>query len=99
MRRVFWAALGAAAGVLVVRRLSRAANRWTPQGLAGRTSGLGERARALWDEVQAAAAEREAELRSALGLDGQHDVVDVHTLDGRRGENPVSGRRPVGDDR
>ena len=69
MRRLFYVAFGAAAGVLVVRRLSEAANRWTPEGLATQAGGAGERIAAWWGEVQAFAAQREEELREALGLD------------------------------
>ncbi|HVA61926.1 MAG TPA: DUF6167 family protein [Mycobacteriales bacterium] len=75
MRRVFWLALGATVGVLVVRRVGRVANAWTPAGLTERAGGLGQRVSGFFDEVAAAAAEREAELRSALGVDGRPDEV------------------------
>jgi hypothetical protein len=68
MRRLFYIAFGAAAGVLVVRRVSAAANKWTPEGLAAQAGGAGERLAAWWGEVQAYSAQREAELREALGL-------------------------------
>ncbi len=77
MRRLFWITLGATAGVLVVRRVTAAANRYTPQGIAGRLDGAGDRFAAFADEVRAGMAEREVELRAALGLDGRHDVVDT----------------------
>jgi hypothetical protein len=69
MRRLFYVAFGAAAGVLVVRRVSAAANKWTPEGLATQAGGAGERVAAWWAEVQTYAAQREEELREALGLD------------------------------
>ena len=69
MRRLFYVAFGAAAGVLVVRRVSAAANKWTPEGLAAQAGGAGERIAAWWAEVQALAAQREVELREALGLE------------------------------
>jgi hypothetical protein len=69
MRRLFYVAFGAAAGVLVVRRVSAAANKWTPEGLATQAGGAGERIAAWWGEVQAFAAQREEELREALGLE------------------------------
>ena len=73
MRRLFYVAFGAAAGVLVVRRVSAAANKWTPEGLATQAGGAGERIAAWWGEVQTYAAQREDELREALGLeDGDH---------------------------
>ena len=74
MRRLFWLAMGVTIGALVVRKLSRAAEKMTPRGLAASFgSGLAELADALRDfgaEVREAMAEREAELRAATGLDG-----------------------------
>ncbi len=81
MRRLFWMTLGATAGVLVVRRLTSAANRFTPQGVSRGLDGLGERFAAFADEVKAGMTEREVELRAALGLDGRHDVVDAPAPD------------------
>jgi hypothetical protein len=69
MRRMFYVALGATVGVLVVRKVSAAANKWTPEGIAAQAGGAGERFSAWWAEVQHFAAERELELREALGLD------------------------------
>jgi len=75
MRRLFYVALGATAGVLAVRRASAALSRWTPEGVAGQLGGAGERIALWWAEVQALAAAREDELRQALGLDqGEVDV-------------------------
>jgi hypothetical protein len=74
MRRLFWLAMGITVGALVVRKLSRAAERMTPRGMAGGLAGgLTEIADALRDfaaEVREAMAERELELRAATGLDG-----------------------------
>jgi hypothetical protein len=69
VRRLFYVALGATAGVLLVRRLSEVANRWTPEGIANQAGGVGDKVSLWWAEVQHHAAEREAELREALGLD------------------------------
>jgi hypothetical protein len=73
MRRLFWLAMGITIGVLVVRRLSRAAEKLTPQGIAGSLAdGLRELADAIGDfgaDVRAAAAAREDELRAGTGLD------------------------------
>ena len=69
MRRLFYVALGATAGVLLVRRLTDMANRWTPEGIAAQAGGAGDRVAAWWSEVQYYAAEREGELRTALGFD------------------------------
>jgi hypothetical protein len=68
-RRLFYVALGATAGVLLVRRITAAANKWTPEGIANQAGGLGDKVSLWWAEVQHHAAEREVELREALGLD------------------------------
>lgn len=73
MRRLFWLALGATVGVLVVRRMGRVAQSFTPDGMAASVgNGLAE----LGDGLREAAAavretmhQREDELRYALGLD------------------------------
>jgi hypothetical protein len=71
--RMFYIALGATAGVLVVRRLTRAAQQFTPEGVARNVSGAGRGLRdgvsTFLDDVRAGMAERENELRSALGID------------------------------
>lgn len=69
MKRLFYVALGATAGVLLVRRLTEVANKWTPEGIANQAGGVGDKLSLWWAEVQHHAAEREAELREALGLD------------------------------
>ncbi|MFL6164616.1 MAG: hypothetical protein ACJ74U_20655 [Jatrophihabitantaceae bacterium] len=73
MRRLFWLALGATVGVLIVRKLSRAAERLTPQGVArsfaaGLTE-LGQALREFATDVREAMASQEAVLREATGLD------------------------------
>jgi len=69
VKRLFYVALGATAGVLLVRRLTAAANKWTPEGIAAQAGGVGDKLSLWWAEVQHHAAEREVELREALGLD------------------------------
>ena len=69
MRRMFYLALGATAGVLIVRKVTAVANKWTPEGIAAQAGGAGERFAAWWAEVQHFAAEREIELRESLGLE------------------------------
>ncbi len=92
MKRLFWIALGATAGVLVARQLTKAARTATPAGAADRIasgiSGLTDALRQFGDEVKVGMAEREMELREALGisdnggaevdLDRLHDVFDPH---------------------
>lgn len=82
MRRVFWVGVGAAVGVLVVRRAGRVAHAYTPQGVADGLASLGDGLRELADAVRDGMAEREEELRYALGLDTQPADRDGARLDG-----------------
>ncbi len=73
MRRLFWLALGATVGVLVVRKVAKTAQAYSPSGVAeGLSSGLsdlGEGLREMAEAVREGMAERETELRYALGID------------------------------
>jgi hypothetical protein len=73
VRRLFYIAFGATIGVLAVRRITAAASKWTPEGIAGQAGGVGGRISEWWAVVQESAAERELELREALGIDGDHE--------------------------
>jgi hypothetical protein len=79
-RRLVYIAFGAAAGILVVHRATQAAKKFTPAGvqdsMTGAFSGLTEAIRDFTAELRIAMAEREEELRTVLGLDGSHDLVD-----------------------
>ena len=85
-RRLFYVTLGAVAGVLLVRKLTSTAQRFTPAGvqqsIAGGLAGLADAVRDFTAEVRDAMAEREVELRDALGLDGSNDDIDAHTFGG-----------------
>ena len=89
MRRLFWLVMGVTIGALVVRKLSRAAEKLTPAGLAGSLAeGLRELAEAIGDfgaDVRAAASAREAELRAGTGLDAPLPTREQAELPGRRG--------------
>lgn len=69
MRRLFWVALGATAGVLVVRKLNKTAQAYTPEGLGRSLAGVADALRDAADAVREGMAEREQELRVALGVD------------------------------
>jgi hypothetical protein len=73
MRRLFWLVMGITIGVLVVRKLSAAAEKLTPGSIGASIAGaLRDVADAIGEfgaDVRAAAAEREAELRAGTGLD------------------------------
>ena len=87
MRRLFWLAMGITIGALVVRKVSRAAERMTPAGIgASVAEGLRDLADAIGDfgaDVRAAMAEREVELRAGTGLDAPLPEVDQAQLPGR----------------
>ncbi|SDO55797.1 hypothetical protein [Geodermatophilus sp. DSM 45219] len=87
MRRLFWLAMGVTIGVLVVRKLSAAAEKITPAGIGGSIAeGLRDLADAIGDfgaDVRAAMAEREDELRAGTGLDAPLPEVDQAQLPGR----------------
>ena len=82
MGRLFWIALGAAAGVYAVRKITQTAHAYSPQGVAeglsGSLSNFGEAFRDFADAVREGAAEREAELRAALAGDV---IVDPTSAD------------------
>ncbi len=71
MRRLFWACLGAAAGIFLMRRLTRAVEAYTPAGLGRSAAGLQAGLRELTEAVRDGMAERETELRAALGVDAR----------------------------
>ncbi|MFL6075424.1 MAG: DUF6167 family protein [Mycobacteriales bacterium] len=78
MRRLFWLAAGAAAGVVAVRQVGRIAHKFTPAGAAQSAAGgvhrVGDRVRAFADDVRAGMAEREYEIHRAI----EEGPVTVH---------------------
>jgi hypothetical protein len=75
MRRLFWLAMGVTIGALVVRKLSRAAEKLTPGSLATSLSSaltdLADSIRDFATDVREAMTERESQLRESTGLDGR----------------------------
>ena len=63
---LFYVVLGATAGVVLVRRVTRAAESWTPENV---TSRFGAAVAGFLDDIRDGMAERETELRAALGID------------------------------
>ncbi|MFC8845509.1 MULTISPECIES: hypothetical protein [unclassified Micromonospora] len=70
MKRLFWLGIGLAVGVVVVRKATRAAQAYTPAGIAGGLSqsagGLVESLRSFVEDVRVGMAEREQEIREAF---------------------------------
>jgi chromosome condensin MukBEF MukE localization factor len=89
MGKLFWVSLGAAAGVLVVRRVTRTAASYTPEGVASSLAGVGEAIRDFAAAVREGMDTRETELRVALGVDA--GAVDAETAR-QLIENPTSPR-------
>jgi hypothetical protein len=69
MRRLFWIVLGAVVGVLLVRKITKVAEAYTPTGVARSAAELGEGLREVAAVIREGMAEREQELRIALGVD------------------------------
>ena len=73
-RRLFWLVMGITIGALVVRKLSRAAEKLTARGIAGSLgdglADLSGSVRGFTADVRDAMREREPELREGTGLDG-----------------------------
>ncbi|MCU1676012.1 MAG: hypothetical protein JWM93_770 [Frankiales bacterium] len=74
MRRLFWLAAGATAGVLIVRKATRTAAKLTPSGISSSLSGalndLAGAAREFAADVRDGMAERETELWTSLQGEG-----------------------------
>ena len=77
MRRLFWVAVGAAAGVYAVRKAQQTLHAYSPGGLAERATGVGASWQAFTDDVRRNAAEREAQLREALGMEPADPVAPL----------------------
>lgn len=73
MPRLFYVALGAAAGVVAVRQAARAVQALSPQSMAG---ALVQSVQEFVADVRENMAEREEEIRAALGLDDVGDPAD-----------------------
>jgi len=77
IKRVFWVALGASVGILVVTKASKTLRKITPSGIADSASGVPGRLSGAWsdltEDIRSAAAEREFELYRALGVDVPED--------------------------
>lgn len=94
MSRVFWLAVGATAGVYVVRKVTKKAHALTPAGVAERADALGYSLRSFADQVRAGMVEREAELRDALGITDRHDRPLESADDAT--DRPAAVRRATG---
>ena len=69
MKRIFWLVIGIAVGVYAVTRLKKRAQVLAPESLQQSAEKVASAIRHFGDEVRAGMAERETELRDALGID------------------------------
>lgn len=72
MKRIFWLGLGVALGVAAVRKLSETRAALGPQGLNRAVGSLGDSIHHFADTFRESMAERESDLRDALGIDVPH---------------------------
>ena len=100
MKRLLWLGAGLAVGALVVRKLTRKANQYTPSGIATSLSesagGLVESLRSFVDDVRDGMAERENEIHEAFAAGElyQDEFADLREdADGTVGRHAQEGRR------
>ena len=87
IKRLLWFVIGAAVGIFVIKKVRDYLAKSTPEavgrrvrtGLADRAGSLGESAADFVDRARAAMAEREAELRDALGQGQQNPLGQPQT--------------------
>jgi hypothetical protein len=83
VRRLFWLGIGVAVGVVVVRQIGKAAQAYSPSGLAGTArnsaAGLLDSVRDFVADVREGMAERESEIASAfeqgISLEDPDEIV------------------------
>ncbi|WCN83706.1 hypothetical protein [Micromonospora sp. LH3U1] len=94
MRRLFWLGIGLAVGVVVVRKVTRTAQAYTPAGIASTVTesagGLVESLRSFVEDVRVGMAEREQEIHQAFA---QGEAFDDQFADLR--EDPRIGDREI----
>ena len=86
MKRIFWLIIGIAVGVYAVTRLKKRAQVLAPESLQESAAKVAAAIRHFGDEVREGMAERETELRDALGIDTQHPAsgpTPTHPADTR----------------
>ena len=90
MARLFWIAVGAGAGVYAVRKLTKTVEQYTPAGMSSGLASVGDGLREIAEVIREGMAEREQELRVALGVDaGTIDPQAAQALI----EDPTGPRR------
>jgi hypothetical protein len=101
MKRLLWLGVGLAVGAIIVRKVTRKANEFTPSGIATSVSqsagGLVESLRSFVDDVRDGMAEREQQIHAAFAEGTLYDdeFADEHegALNGTQGRFPREGTR------
>jgi hypothetical protein len=76
VKRIFWLIVGIAVGVYAVTRLKKRAKVLAPEGMQESAAKLAAAVRHFGDQVREGMAERETELRDALGIENTNDRED-----------------------
>lgn len=96
MARLFWIAVGAGAGVYAVRKLTKTVEQYTPaamgDSLSSSLASVGEGLREMAEVIREGMAEREQELRVALGVDA--GTIDPQTAQSLIDDPTGPGQRP-----
>lgn len=91
MKRLLWLGIGVAVGVLVVRKVSKAAARYSPHGIAESAresaTGLLDSVRDFVADVRDGMAEREAQLHAAFDQGVPFDETGANDYDHRDEEH------------
>jgi len=99
MKRLLWLGIGLAVGAVVVRKVTRKANEFTPSGIATSLSesagGLVESLRSFVDDVRAGMAEREGQINEAFAAGElyEDEFADLRdeSQNGSRGRHAQEG--------
>jgi F0F1-type ATP synthase membrane subunit a len=79
VKRIVWFIIGTLVGVYLVTRLKRRAQALAPESLQASAEKMASAIRHFGDEVRAGMAERETELRDALGIETATDTATTQT--------------------
>jgi hypothetical protein len=101
MKRLFWLGIGLAVGAVVVRKVTRTANAFTPSGIATSLSqsagGLVESLRSFVEDVREGMAEREEQIHEAFAAgelyDDEYAGLRDDAQDGSHGRHAQEGPR------
>jgi hypothetical protein len=93
MKRLLWLGIGLAVGAVIVRKVTRKANEFTPSGIATSLSesagGLVESLRSFVEDVREGMAEREGQINEAFAAG---ELYEDEFADLRESQNGSRGR-------